>query len=80
MVTMNASSNTLIQTIVPDRLRGRIMSLYTLVLLGLMPAGGLLMGALASRFDSAWALGMGGVAYGVTVALAFTFVGALRRL
>ena len=79
MVTMNASSNTLIQTIVPDRLRGRIMSLYTLVLLGLMPAGGLLMGALASRFDSAWALAIGGVAYGVTVALAFTFVRALRR-
>ena len=80
MVTMNASSNTLIQTIVPDRLRGRIMSLYTLVLLGLMPAGGLLMGALASRFDSAWALAIGGVAYGITVALAFTFVRALRRL
>jgi MFS family permease len=80
MVTMNASSNTLIQTIVPDRLRGRIMSLYTLVLLGLMPAGGLLMGALASNVDSAWALGVGGVGYGITVALAFTFVGALRRM
>ncbi len=80
MVTMNASSNTLIQTIVPDRLRGRIMSLYTLVLLGLMPAGGLLMGALASGVDSAWALAIGGVAYGITVALAFTFVRALRRL
>lgn len=80
MVTFNASSNTLIQTIVPDRLRGRIMSLYTLVLLGLMPAGGLLMGTLASRYDSAWALAIGGVAYGITIALAFTFVRALRRL
>ena len=80
MVTFNASSNTLIQTIVPDRLRGRMMSLYTLVLLGLMPAGGLLMGALASALGSATALSIGGLAYGLLVVAAFAFVPALRRL
>lgn len=80
MVTFNASSNTLIQTIVPDRLRGRMMSLYTLVLLGLMPAGGLLMGALATQFGSAIALAIGGLAYGITVVVAFAVVRALRRL
>lgn len=80
MVTFNASSNTLIQTIVPDRLRGRMMSLYTLVLLGLMPAGGLLMGALATELGSATALGIGGLAYGVLIVTGFAFLPALRRL
>ena len=80
MVTFNASSNTLIQTIVPDRLRGRMMSLYTLVLLGLMPAGGLLMGALATEFGSAVALGIGGVAYTLLIVAGFAFLPALRRL
>ena len=80
MVTFNASSNTLIQTIVPDRLRGRMMSLYTLVLLGLMPAGGLLMGALATHYGSAIALAIGGLAYGVIVAAAFALVRPLRAL
>ena len=80
MVTFNASSNTLIQTIVPDRLRGRMMSLYTLVLLGLMPVGGLLMGSLASALGSAAALGIGGVAYLVLIVAGFAFVPPLRRL
>lgn len=80
MVTFNASSNTLIQTIVPDRLRGRIMSLYTLVLLGLMPVGGILMGALATAFGSAVALGIGGVAYGAVIAAGFALMPPLRRL
>jgi MFS family permease len=80
LVTFNASSNTLIQTIVPDRLRGRIMSLYTLMLLGLMPAGGLLMGALATSFGSAWAIAAGGAVYALIVAGAFAAFRPLRHL
>lgn len=80
MLTFNASANTLIQMIVPDRLRGRIMSLYILVLLGLMPAGGLLLGAIADELGSAAAIGLGGLAYGVVIALGFTFSRSLRRL
>jgi MFS family permease len=80
MVTFNASSNTLIQTIVPDRLRGRVMSLYTLVLLGLMPAGGILMGALATESDSGTALGIGGAAFALVVTAGFALVRPLRRL
>jgi MFS family permease len=79
-VTFNASSNTLLQTITPDRLRGRIMSLYTVALLGLMPIGGLLMGALADRLGSAVAIAVGGVIYGVIIGLAFTFSRSLRRI
>jgi hypothetical protein len=57
-----------------------MMSLYTLVLLGLMPAGGLLMGALATAFGSAAALGIGGVAYTLLILAGFAFLPALRRL
>ena len=80
MVTFNASSNTLIQTITPDRLRGRIMSLYALVLLGLMPAGGLLLGGLANELGSAAALAIGGTAYGALIVAGFALSRSLRRL
>lgn len=80
LVTFNASANTLIQTIVPDRLRGRIMSLYTLTLLGLMPIGGLLLGALATIVGSAWAIAIGGAVYTAIIVAAFAAVEPLRRL
>lgn len=80
MVTFNASSNTLIQTITPQRLRGRIMSLYALVLLGLMPAGGILLGAIADELSSAAALAIGGAAYGAIIVAGFAMSRSLRRL
>lgn len=79
-VTFNASSNTLLQTITPDRLRGRVMSLYVVALLGLMPFGGLLLGALADRLGSAVAVAIGGVVYGGIIAAAFVVSRSLRRL
>jgi MFS family permease len=42
-----ALSNTLIQTIVPDGLRGRVMSVFTLLLLGMSPLGGMFAGVIA---------------------------------
>jgi MFS family permease len=53
MITLLATSNTLLQTTTPDELRGRVMSLYTMTLVGLMPFGHLLAGFLADRFNSA---------------------------
>ncbi len=50
MVVAN-SSNALVQTRVPDELRGRVMSLYTLTFFGGMPLGALLAGAMAERFS-----------------------------
>jgi MFS family permease len=79
-VTFNATANTLIQTIAPDRLRGRVMSLYTVSLLGLMPVGGILLGSLADRLGSASAIAIGGVVYAVIIAAAFAASRALRRL
>ncbi|HEX4745084.1 MAG TPA: MFS transporter, partial [Candidatus Limnocylindria bacterium] len=41
-------SNTLVQTRTPDHLRGRVMSVHTMVFLGVMPIGTLLLGALGT--------------------------------
>jgi hypothetical protein len=51
-VTTMALTNTLIQSIVPDELRGRVMSVFTLLLMGLSPMGGLLAGTLAELLGS----------------------------
>ncbi len=48
MVVAN-SSNAMVQTRVPDELRGRIMGVYTLVFFGGLPLGALLIGAMAER-------------------------------
>ncbi|HET9046238.1 MAG TPA: MFS transporter, partial [Casimicrobiaceae bacterium] len=47
-----ASTNTILQTIVDDRLRGRIAGFYTLAFLGVSPLGNLAAGALADRFGA----------------------------
>ena len=47
-----SSTNILIQTVVDDRYRGRVMSLYTLMFVGTSPFGALLAGALAQRFGA----------------------------
>ncbi|MCX7791456.1 MAG: MFS transporter [Chloroflexaceae bacterium] len=51
-VTTMALTNTLIQSIVPDRLRGRVMSVFTLLLMGLSPMSGMLAGGIAQAVGS----------------------------
>ena len=51
--------NTLLQTAAPDRLRGRVISLYALAWLGLVPIGNLQAGAVAERFGAAASLFVG---------------------
>ncbi|MCE5207135.1 MAG: MFS transporter [Chloroflexi bacterium] len=46
-ITYVNMTNNLVQHIVPDNLRGRVMSIYTLVLLGMSPIGSMLAGSLA---------------------------------
>jgi MFS family permease len=60
-IAMAATANTAIQLSVPDRLRGRVMSVYTTVFAGSTPIGGLLLGAVASRFGVPEALLVGGI-------------------
>jgi len=47
MMVQMASSNTLLQMMVPDALRGRVMSLYSMMFMGMAPIGSLLAGSLA---------------------------------
>jgi MFS family permease len=61
MVQM-ASSNTLIQSMVPDRLRGRIMSIYSMMFMGMAPLGSLFAGAIAARIGAPWTVAIGGFA------------------
>jgi len=61
MVLNNAASNTLLQSLVPDTLRGRVMSIWSLVFVGFAPIGSLLLGALAGRIGPSPALALGGV-------------------
>ncbi|WP_129674162.1 MFS transporter [Candidatus Chloroploca sp. Khr17] len=51
-VTTMALTNTLIQALVPDALRGRVMSVFTLILMGMSPMGGLVAGVLAEMIGS----------------------------
>ncbi|MEI9975721.1 MAG: MFS transporter [Ignavibacteriota bacterium] len=51
MLQMGAS-NTLIQSMVPDQLRGRVMGVYSMVLMGMAPFGGLLAGVAADKWGA----------------------------
>ncbi len=68
MVSSVAVVNTLLQTHVPGHMRGRVMSMYTLSFMGMMPIGNLLMGTLAEWIGAPWALALGGVSITVFVA------------
>jgi MFS family permease len=57
-----ASSNTLLQTMVEDDKRGRVMSLYTTSFMGMMPIGSLIAGTIADRIGAQWTVFGGGVA------------------
>ena len=72
---MAATANTTIQLDVPDHLRGRVMSVYTTVFSGSVPAGGLIMGAAASAFGVPTAIAIGG-ALSLLIGVAAPGVGA----
>ena len=62
MMLQMACSNTLIQTMVPDELRGRVMSVYSMMFMGMAPFGAFFGGALAHRAGAPLTVGVGGVA------------------
>jgi MFS family permease len=60
MMVQMSSLNTVIQSMVPDRLRGRIMAIYTATFMGMAPLGALLSGTLAHRIGAPLTVGLGG--------------------
>jgi MFS family permease len=62
MMLQMASSNTLIQSMVPDALRGRVMAVYSMMFMGMAPIGALFGGALADRLGAPVTVALGGVA------------------
>ena len=60
MVLM-ASTNTLLQLMVPDRLRGRVMAMHVMMFMGMLPFGSLLAGAVAAKVGAPLTVLMGAV-------------------
>ena len=79
-VSSVATVNSLIQTLVPDSIRGRVLSMHTMAFLGFTPLGSLLVGALAEHWGTPTALALwSGFALVLTVIIAFA-ARAVRRL
>lgn len=73
MITQFATVNAAIQHMVPDVLRGRVMSLYVLVLLGFVPIGNLIIGGLAHYAGTPFAVAAGAIVCLVTFAALLIF-------
>ncbi|MGC9196573.1 MAG: MFS transporter [Syntrophobacteraceae bacterium] len=77
MMIQIASSNTIIQTVVDEDKRGRVMSLYAMSLMGVMPFGGLLAGSIAGKISVRYTLLAGAV---ICMVAAVVFSSRLSRL
>ncbi len=64
-VSFFVTVNTILQQVVPDEFRGRVMSLYTLTFLGLTPFGALILGYVAERIGTPNALALYAVVSGL---------------
>jgi MFS family permease len=70
MMVQMAASNTLIQAMVPDHLRGRVMAVYSMMFMGMAPFGALFAGWLAERIGAPRTVAVGG-AVSIVAAIAF---------
>jgi len=61
LIMQNSLTQTLLQTTVPDHLRGRVLGLYIVTFSGMTPFGSLQAGSVASYFGAPVALAIGGV-------------------
>lgn len=62
LIIIVTSCNILLQTLVPDELRGRVMAIYTMSFIGMLPVGSLAMGSIAHRLGVQSTFVLGGVA------------------
>jgi MFS family permease len=80
MLLHGALANGLVQSSAPDELRGRVVSAYVFVAVGLVPIGAFLVGALARFIGVDWAIGGCAVVMLVHSAWAFARYPALRTV
>jgi MFS family permease len=62
MMLQSAAANTILQTVVDEKLRGRVMAFYTMAVLGTQPLGSLLAGAMAERIGTQHTILIGAIA------------------
>ncbi|UCD46539.1 MAG: MFS transporter [Deltaproteobacteria bacterium] len=79
-VIQNAPANSLLQSLVPDHLRGRVLAIYVSLFLGLMRLGGLLVGLLATATSATAALAITAAASLVASLLVFRKFPELRGM
>ena len=77
MMTQMASSNTLVQAMIPDEIRGRVMSVYSMMFMGMAPLGALMAGTIAGIIGPAETVMIGGV---VCIGGAIVFATKLGKL
>ena len=80
VMSFAGSSNVLIQTLSPDEMRGRAISVFTMVILGLVPLGSLLLGTLATFVGLQAALAAGGAVSFILSVVIFAGNAELRRV
>lgn len=73
-------SNILLQTTVPDELRGRVMSVYTMMFLGMTPFGSFQAGWVAEHFGAPTAIFVGGLIVWLAAIFVFIRFPRVRRL
>jgi MFS family permease len=79
MIVTTALANTLLQTIVPDELRGRVMAFYAFVFVGMAPAGAFQAGLIGEHAGAPFAIALGGAGCLLAVLVAAWWGPELRR-
>jgi MFS family permease len=80
VVLINNLDNSLVQDSVPDELRGRVMSIFSLTFFGTMPVGSFLLGLLAEKYNEMAALRAGGLGMLLWAVLIWLLAPKVRRL
>jgi MFS family permease len=79
MMMHTTGGNTILQTISEPDKRGRVMSYYTMALMGMMPFGSLIAGGLAANLGAPRALAISGLACVAGTAIYFAALPSIRR-
>jgi MFS family permease len=79
MMLQTAATNTILQTIVEERMRGRVMAFYTMAVMGTAPFGSLLAGSLAEKIGAPWTIACSGVVVACAAAFFYTKLPMLRQ-